>query len=78
MTYPALKGLTIIQNVAFSSFEASCSGGYNRVLMTSPNYGDIIHPVNLQNIQLENVAEQSKVEKVNMIDTDLYPLLSMK
>jgi len=33
----------------------------NYVWMTSPKYGDIIHPMNTQQIQLFNVAERSKV-----------------
>ena len=62
MSYPALKGLTIINNITFVDFAAGCDGAVNRVLMTTPKYGDIIHPTKIENIRLENVVEDAKVK----------------
>ena len=43
--YPAIKGITNIRNVTFKDFSKACqSGKYNYVWMTSPKYGDILHP----------------------------------
>jgi len=65
MSYPAIKGLTRLVNLTLSDFNRwTCGDGGNRmnyVWMTSPKYGDIIHPMNTQQIQLFNVAERSKV-----------------
>ena len=61
MSYPAINGQTLIENVTFAKFGTGCDGWRNRALMTSPKYGDIIHPTNLRKISLENVEEDSKV-----------------
>jgi len=61
MSYPAIKGLTIIKNITFVDFTAGCDGSVNRVLMTTPKYGDIIHPTKIENVHLKNVIEDAKV-----------------
>ena len=65
MSYPAIKGLTRLVNLTLSDFNTwTCGKGSNMmnyVWMTSPKYGDIIHPMDTQQIQLFNVSERSKV-----------------
>uniref|UniRef100_A0A7M5X729 Cadherin domain-containing protein n=2 Tax=Clytia hemisphaerica TaxID=252671 RepID=A0A7M5X729_9CNID len=61
MSYPAINGRTIIHNVTFASFGAGCGGNLNRIIMTNPKYGDIIHPFDISNAILENVDEKTKV-----------------
>ena len=62
MSYPAIMGITRIQNVRFSNFGKGCGeNGNNYVWMTNPLYGDIIHPTELKAIQLDNVMDVNKV-----------------
>jgi len=66
-SYPAIKGLTIIKNVTFVNFGMGCHGAVNRILMTTPKYGDIIHPTKIENVHLQNVTEDGKVRTFRYI-----------
>ena len=59
--YPSINGHTIIENNTFASFSTGCNGWRNKVIMTCPMYGDIIHPMDVVEATLENVDENSKV-----------------
>ena len=59
ITYPAITGLTILQNVSFSDFGTHC-GSKEVALMTHPNSEDCQHPVETSDIKLINVAKESK------------------
>ncbi|XP_066917357.1 fibrocystin-L-like [Clytia hemisphaerica] len=61
MFYPSISGLTTFQNVKFKDFSSGCNGANNYVWMTSPVYGDILHPTDFKNITLENVGEVNKI-----------------
>ena len=67
MSYPAINGHTLIENNTFAEFGTGCDGWRNRVIMTCPLYGDIIHPTDVRKITLENVDEDSKVCEKNEI-----------
>ena len=58
------QGVTRIENVKMKSFENQECDGKTReshALMTHSSYGDIIHPMTLQNVKLENVGDTNKV-----------------
>ena len=80
MSYPAIKGLTRLINITMAHFGAACdSGAYNYVWMTSPNYGDIFHPMETSEITLHNVLERSKVclkDTKGLVDSTKISLLN--
>ncbi|XP_066933159.1 fibrocystin-L-like [Clytia hemisphaerica] len=64
MSYPSLIGVTRIENVQMTSFEdQECDGKLREShgLMTHSSYGDIIHPITLEKIKLENVGDTNKI-----------------
>ena len=62
MSYPAIKGLSIYKNMTFSNFGTYCGSSKRDVIvMTSKDYGDILHPVRFHDITLHNVQHDSKV-----------------
>ena len=60
MSYNALSGLMIIENVTFSSFKNSCSTR-DYAIATSLHNDDGQHPVQISKIKLNNVDADSKV-----------------
>ena len=81
-SYPAIDGHTLIENNTFAEFGTGCDGWRNRVIMTCPLYGDIIHPTDVRKITLENVDDDSKVcerneiTKYHTIKSPLYSIHS--
>ena len=49
-SYPAISGITIINDVAFANFAGRCTGRKDRALMTSELSEDANHPVHLSSI----------------------------
>ena len=58
--YPAIGGLTNIENVTFCNFNTVCDGKTERALMTHPSSEDCQHPVHLKDIKFQCVDEKSK------------------
>ena len=64
MSYPAIKGLSRLSNLTLVNFNTACSpDSRNYVMMTSPKYGDIFHPVEFSKISMVNVADENKVQE---------------
>ena len=61
MAYNALDGITTMTNVTFSNFGVGCGGTRNYAISDNPRNVDGQHPVNVQNIFLNNVDKESKI-----------------
>ena len=59
MSYPAISGISIYSDVTFTDFDDKC-GEVNLAVINNV-YNDIVHPMKLSNIQLNNVLEKNKV-----------------
>ena len=60
ISYPAIAGLTTLNNVTFCKFGQHCGNMEEVALMTNPNSEDCQHPVELSSITLLDVEEESK------------------
>ena len=61
MSYPAIYGITKLQNVTFDSFKEACGGKRDIAIMTNPTIGDIMHPMTVEEIKKFNMDEESTV-----------------
>lgn len=61
MSYPAISGLSVFDDVTFAEFEDKC-GRSSIAVLTHTVYGDIIHPMTMKNIHLVNVLDKNKVD----------------
>lgn len=68
MSYPAISGLSQYDDVIFAEFADKC-GKASIAFLTHAVYGDIIHPLTLKNVKLQNVLEKNKVISVKILTT---------
>ena len=61
MTYNALDGLMVVDNVTFAHFGIKCNGQRDYAISSNEKNDDGQHPMDLSNIQLHDVDNSSKV-----------------
>lgn len=72
--YPALHGVTILDNVTFAKFTPDSCGHNNTILRSNPFSSDVMHPVHISNATLIQCAQESLIY-INPPRTDQLNLM---
>ena len=78
MSYPAINGVSYFVNNVFANFAAPCGNRMrDYIWMTTPVYGDVIHPTDFMETTFVDVDVDSKVGGRELFTNILFTVLSI-